>query len=226
MSYYSNINVDLLNAINAPPKKVLEIGCGEGWFGKKVKELYPDCTYHGVELFPDAAKVADNNIDGVLIGNIEEQQVMDAVQSGYDLLVFGDVLEHLIDPWATLKLLRSKAADQSTCVACIPNVAHWSMIARLLAGGEAGTFDLAFIDADKSGYDAYYEGALKLLHPGGLVLVDNTLWDGDVADPAKQDADTTAIRTLNAKILADDRVEICLVPICDGLTMARKTDVP
>lgn len=134
MSYYSNINVDLLNAINAPPKKVLEIGCGEGWFGKKVKELYPDCTYHGVELFPDAAKVADNNIDGVLIGNIEEQQVMDAIQSGYDLLVFGDVLEHLIDPWATLKLLRSKAADQSTCVACIPNVAHWSMIARLLAG--------------------------------------------------------------------------------------------
>ena len=134
MSYYSNINVDLLNAINVPPKKVLEIGCGEGWFGKKVKELYPDCTYHGVELFPDAAKVADNNIDGVLIGNIEEQQVMDAVQSGYDLLVFGDVLEHLIDPWATLKLLRSKAADQSTCVACIPNVAHWSMIARLLAG--------------------------------------------------------------------------------------------
>jgi predicted O-methyltransferase YrrM len=65
-----------------------------------------------------------------------------------------------------------------------------------------------------------------LLRPGGLVLVDNTLWDGDVADPAKQDADTTSIRALNAKILADDRVEICLVPICDGLTMARKTDVP
>ena len=134
MSYYSNINVDLLNAINVPPKKVLEIGCGEGWFGKKVKELHPDCTYHGVELFPDAAKVAKDNIDGVWIGNIEERQVMDAIPTGYDLLVFGDVLEHLIDPWATLKLLRSKAADQSTCVACIPNVAHWSMIARLLAG--------------------------------------------------------------------------------------------
>ena len=101
-----------------------------------------------------------------------------------------------------------------------------AVIARLLADGQAGTFDLAFIDADKSGYDAYYEGALKLLRPGGLVLVDNTLWDGDVADPAKQDADTTSIRALNAKILADDRVEICLVPICDGLTMARKTDVP
>jgi predicted O-methyltransferase YrrM len=99
-----------------------------------------------------------------------------------------------------------------------------AVIARCLAAGEAGTFDLAFIDADKSGYDTYYEGALKLLRPGGLVLVDNTLWDGDVALPEKQDADTSAIRALNDKILADDRVEICLVPICDGLTMARKKD--
>lgn len=95
-----------------------------------------------------------------------------------------------------------------------------AVIARSLA--EAGTFDLAFIDADKSGYDGYYEGALKLLRPGGLILVDNTLWSGDVADPEKKDADTEAIRALNAKIHADPRVEICLVPICDGLTMARK----
>lgn len=99
-----------------------------------------------------------------------------------------------------------------------------AVIARCLANGEQGSYDLAFIDADKSGYDAYYEGALKLLRPGGLVLVDNTLWDGDVADPAKQDDDTSAIRALNDKILKDDRVEICLVPICDGLTMARKRD--
>jgi len=97
-----------------------------------------------------------------------------------------------------------------------------AVIARALSAGEAGSFDLAFIDADKSGYDGYYEGALKLLRPGGLVLVDNTLWSGDVADPEKKDADTEAIRTLNAKISADPRVEICLVPICDGLTMARK----
>jgi predicted O-methyltransferase YrrM len=97
-----------------------------------------------------------------------------------------------------------------------------AVIARALSAGEAGSFDLAFIDADKSGYDGYYEGALKLLRPGGLVLVDNTLWSGDVADPEKKDADTEAIRVLNAKIAADPRVEICLVPICDGLTMARK----
>jgi caffeoyl-CoA O-methyltransferase len=97
-----------------------------------------------------------------------------------------------------------------------------AVIARLLERGEAGSVDLAFIDADKQGYDAYYEGSLTLLRPGGLVLIDNTLWSGDVADPARQDEDTAAIRAINAKLVADPRVEICLVPICDGLTMARK----
>jgi predicted O-methyltransferase YrrM len=97
-----------------------------------------------------------------------------------------------------------------------------AVIGRLLHSGAAGTFDLAFIDADKTGYDAYYEGSLELLRKGGLVLVDNTLWGGDVADPAKKDADTQAIRALNAKIAKDARVEICMTPICDGLTMARK----
>lgn len=97
-----------------------------------------------------------------------------------------------------------------------------AVIARLLAQGEAGRFDLAFIDADKQGYDAYYEGALQLLRPGGLILVDNTLWGGDVAEPSKQDPDTVAIRAINARIAADPRVEICMIPLADGLTMARK----
>jgi caffeoyl-CoA O-methyltransferase len=97
-----------------------------------------------------------------------------------------------------------------------------AVIARLLERGEAGRVDLAFIDADKQGYDAYYEGSLTLLRPGGLVLIDNTLWSGEVADPERQDEDTAAIRAINAKLVADPRVEICLVPICDGLTMARK----
>lgn len=98
-----------------------------------------------------------------------------------------------------------------------------AVIARLLADGKAGSFDLTFIDADKTGYDAYYEGALKLLRAGGLVLIDNVLWGGDVSDLAKTDADTQAIRALNDKLAKDSRVEICMVPICDGLTMARKT---
>ena len=97
-----------------------------------------------------------------------------------------------------------------------------AVIASLLSEGRAGIFDLAFIDADKPSYDAYYEGALNLLRPGGLVMIDNMLWGGDVADPANKDADTAALRALNAKIKGDARVEIAMVPIGDGLTLARK----
>jgi predicted O-methyltransferase YrrM len=95
-------------------------------------------------------------------------------------------------------------------------------LAGLLAANEAGSFDFAFIDADKTGYDYYYEACLQLLRPGGLLAVDNVLWHGDVADRTYDDADTEAIRAFNRKIHADSRVEISLVPIADGLTLARK----
>jgi predicted O-methyltransferase YrrM len=92
----------------------------------------------------------------------------------------------------------------------------------LLEAGRAGTIDQVFLDADKANYGAYYDRALKLLRPGGLLLVDNTLWSGRVAEPSDASADTQAIRALNARIQADARVEHCLVPIGDGLTLARK----
>ena len=92
----------------------------------------------------------------------------------------------------------------------------------LLARGDAGTFDFAFIDADKAGYDAYYERCLTLLRVGGLIAVDNTLWSGAVADEADQRESTSAIRALNVKITADARVTASLVPIGDGLFLARK----
>lgn len=92
---------------------------------------------------------------------------------------------------------------------------------RMIAEGEA-PFDFAFIDADKSNYDAYYERVLKLLRPGGLIALDNMLWSGAVADPKITDADTTALRALNAKIHADQRVDMALVPIGDGVMLARK----
>jgi predicted O-methyltransferase YrrM len=94
-------------------------------------------------------------------------------------------------------------------------------VAALVRDG-AGTYDFAFIDADKSNYDAYYEHALRLLRPGGLVAIDNTLWSGWVADPARIDADTSALRTLNRKIQDDQRVEMVLLSIGDGVTLARK----
>ena len=83
-------------------------------------------------------------------------------------------------------------------------------------------FDYAFIDADKSNYDGYYERALKLLRPGGLIALDNMLWSGAVADPANTDKDTTALRALNAKIHADARVDMALAAIGDGVMLARK----
>ena len=92
----------------------------------------------------------------------------------------------------------------------------------LLAAGDAGSFDFAFIDADKPNYDAYYERCLTLLRPGGLVAVDNTLWSGAVSDETDQRESTRAIRALNVKIAADSRVTTSLVPIGDGLYLARK----
>lgn len=91
----------------------------------------------------------------------------------------------------------------------------------LLAAGEAGSYDLAFIDADKPGYDAYYERALQLVRAGGLIAIDNVLWSGRVADPADRDESTEAIRALNAKIASDERVDVVMLPLADGLTLAR-----
>jgi predicted O-methyltransferase YrrM len=84
------------------------------------------------------------------------------------------------------------------------------------------SFDYAFIDADKASYDAYYERSLELVRRGGLIVLDNTLWDGKVADPAVTDEDTTALRALNAKLFTDSRVSLSLLPFADGLTLARK----
>ena len=92
----------------------------------------------------------------------------------------------------------------------------------LIAGGEHGLHDLVFIDADKETYEDYYERALTLLRPGGLIVVDNVLWSGRVIDPATTCVHTEAIRAFNAARRDDERVDISLVPIGDGLTLARK----
>ncbi|HLW28618.1 MAG TPA: class I SAM-dependent methyltransferase [Kiloniellales bacterium] len=97
----------------------------------------------------------------------------------------------------------------------------------LIAAGESGTYDWLFIDADKSSYGIYYEKGLELLRPGGLILVDNVLWGGDILreeadlDPEK-DRDTLALQAFNRKLLGDQRISLSLVPIGDGLTLARK----
>ncbi len=92
----------------------------------------------------------------------------------------------------------------------------------LLAAGEAGRYDFAFVDADKPAYDSYYELLLKLLRPGGLMALDNTLWSGAVADPDEREPNAVALRTLNDKLHRDERIDLSLLPIGDGLTLARK----
>lgn len=91
-----------------------------------------------------------------------------------------------------------------------------------LKAGEGGSYDFAFIDADKANYQAYYERVLALLRPGGLLLVDNVLWSGRVLDPTDQSEDTVAIRSFNESLHEDERVDLSLLPIGDGLTLARK----
>jgi O-methyltransferase len=91
----------------------------------------------------------------------------------------------------------------------------------LLPAGE-GSYDFLFIDADKPNYATYYELGLRLVRPGGLIAFDNVLWGGLVADPAVTDESTAALRALNLSLQADDRVDICMVPIGDGVTLARR----
>ena len=94
---------------------------------------------------------------------------------------------------------------------------------EILANGDAETFDFAFIDADKTGYDGYYERCLSLLRPGGVIVIDNALWGGTVASAADCSEDTKAIRALNEKISRDPRVEAYLAPVGDGVHLAWKT---
>lgn len=93
---------------------------------------------------------------------------------------------------------------------------------QLIGCGESDSFDFAFIDADKENYGVYYDYCFDLVRPGGLIAIDNMLWDGTVADPARDDPDTLAIRGVTRRIKGDPRVDISLVPIGDGLMLARK----
>jgi caffeoyl-CoA O-methyltransferase len=113
-----------------------------------------------------------------------------------------------------------QAAGVADRVELVIGPAQDTLDARIRAG-EAGQYDFAFIDADKTGYLAYYERLLKLLRPGGLIVVDNTLWSGEVANPGNREADTMALRKFNDALHKDPRVDLALLPVGDGLTLAR-----
>ena len=123
--------------------------------------------------------------------------------------------------WAELGRKQWRAAGVAERIELRLGLALDSLDA-LLAEGAAGSFDLAYVDADKKLYDTYYERALALVRPGGIVALDNVLWHGEVANPDNTDHQTRALRALNAKIHADNRVSPVLLPIGDGLTLARR----
>ena len=133
-TYYDNINLPLLDAIPSDAAVVVEIGCGTGGLGAAFKSRHPSCRLYGVELHAASAAIAAERLDMVLCGNVDTLD-LSFLQNQVDCLVYGDVLEHLIDPWAVLTRHRGLLAPRGRVVASIPNVQHWSLLDHLLRGG-------------------------------------------------------------------------------------------
>ena len=134
-SYYDRVNPDLLAAIPASARMLLEVGCGTGALGHAFMAGQPQARYYGIEMNEEAAAQARSRLAAVACCDIEvEWNPHGLVAGSLDVLVFGDVLEHLRDPWMTLSRLAGLLREGGVVVACIPNIGHWSIVAGLLAG--------------------------------------------------------------------------------------------
>ncbi len=154
MTYYNNVNPDLFSKISLSARHILEIGCGSGALARAVRARNPNTRYVGVELFPDAANKARDVVDALIVGDIEQPEVFTQLREtqggrGFDALIFGDVLEHLRDPWRLLTDLRPMIAPGGVCSICIPNVSHWSLLEQQFRGrwdyADAGLLDRTHI---------------------------------------------------------------------------------
>ncbi|WP_153772198.1 methyltransferase domain-containing protein [Labrenzia sp. CE80] len=135
-TYYTNINQTLLESIPTQAPRVLEIGCGAGPLGGYYRsKVNPDCEYWGVEYVPEAAEQAKKVLSRVITGSIEDEAIYRQLPEDYfDVLIFGDVLEHLREPWDVLKRLAKHMRPGGQCIACIPNSQHWSFFVNYLDG--------------------------------------------------------------------------------------------
>jgi SAM-dependent methyltransferase len=143
--YYDRVNPDLLQRIPVGSRTVLEVGCGAGALGAAFKAIRPEVVYVGLEQVEEAANVAAGRLDHVLRADAEDPHLALPELPPLDCLIYGDVLEHLKDPWATLRRHTALLHDEGVLLACVPNVQHWSVLANLLQGrwpvAEEGLFD-------------------------------------------------------------------------------------
>jgi predicted O-methyltransferase YrrM len=192
----------------------------------ELREETANLPFHLMQVPPEEGQFLS-----VLVQAVGARRVLEVgVFTGYSLLSMAQVLPddgqviglEYNPEWAEIARTFCKRAGLGHKVDLRIGDARQTLAALVAEEGAVGSFDFAFIDANKEGYQAYFDGALRLLRPGGLIVVDNVLWHGAVTNPSARDSETRALQEFNARLHDDQRVAISMIPFADGMTLAVK----